>query len=149
MNRAGELVGLIFDGNIQSLVLDFVYSDKEARATSVHSSSIIEALRKVYDAGLLADELTAGNAGIIREAGRDRRRWPVTHFRPVDGFAIRIADFSEYKPEYRDDVKVIEYVILDENERPEYELAWSEFAHWGAQARDPARAARRVRREPP
>jgi hypothetical protein len=79
---------------------------------------------------IVDDELTAGNAGIIREAGRDRRRWPVTHFRPVDGFAIRIADFSEYKPEYRDDVKVIEYVILDENERPEYELAWSEFAHW-------------------
>lgn len=60
VNRAGEVVGLIFDGNLQSLVLDFVYSDKEARATSVHSSSIIEALRKVYDAGPLADELTAG-----------------------------------------------------------------------------------------
>lgn len=60
VNRAGELVGIIFDGNIQSLVLDFVYTDKEARAVSVHSSSIIEALRKIYDAGKLADELTAG-----------------------------------------------------------------------------------------
>ena len=58
VNRAGELVGIIFDGNIQSLVLDFVYTDKEARAISVHSSAILEALRKVYDAGPLVDELT-------------------------------------------------------------------------------------------
>jgi hypothetical protein len=58
VNRAGELVGIIFDGNIQSLVLDFVYTDKEARATSVHSSAILEALRKVYDASPLVDELT-------------------------------------------------------------------------------------------
>ena len=58
VNRAGEVVGIIFDGNPQSLVLDFVYTDKEARAISVHSRAIIEALRKVYDAGDLADELT-------------------------------------------------------------------------------------------
>ncbi len=58
VNRAGEIVGLIFDGNIQSLVLDFVYTDVQARAISVHSSAIVEALRKVYDAGELANELT-------------------------------------------------------------------------------------------
>jgi hypothetical protein len=57
VNRAGEIVGIIFDGNIQSLVLDFVYSDTQARAISVHSSAIIEALRKLYGAGTLADEL--------------------------------------------------------------------------------------------
>ncbi len=60
VNRAGELVGIIFDGNIQSLVLDFVYTDKQARAISVHSSAIIEALRKIYGADGLADELTKG-----------------------------------------------------------------------------------------
>ena len=58
VNRAGEIVGIIFDGNIQSLVLDFAYTDHQARAISVHSSPIIETLRKLYDAGELADELT-------------------------------------------------------------------------------------------
>jgi hypothetical protein len=58
VNRKGELVGLIFDGNIQSLVLDFVYTEKQARALAVHSRGIIEAMRKVYDANVLADEMT-------------------------------------------------------------------------------------------
>ncbi len=59
VNRANEFVGIIFDGNIESLVLDFMYTDKQARATSVHSAAILEALRKVYDAQKLVDELTA------------------------------------------------------------------------------------------
>ena len=57
VNKANELVGIIFDGNIQSLVLDCVYTDTQARAVSVDSAAITEALRKIYDAGALADEL--------------------------------------------------------------------------------------------
>jgi hypothetical protein len=57
VNKANEFVGIIFDGNIQSLALDVAYSDKQARAVSVDSAAITEALRKVYDAGALADEL--------------------------------------------------------------------------------------------
>src|SRR5881398_1449602 len=57
VNRAGEFVGIIFDGNIQSLVLDCIFSDKQARAVSVDSAAISDSLRKVYDAGTLADEL--------------------------------------------------------------------------------------------
>jgi len=57
VNKANEFVGIIFDGNIQSLVLDGIYTDTQARAVSVDSAAITEALRKVYDAGALADEL--------------------------------------------------------------------------------------------
>ncbi|MCX5639034.1 MAG: S46 family peptidase [Planctomycetota bacterium] len=57
VNRHGEFVGIIFDGNLQSLVLDFAYTDVQARAVSVNSQAIVEALRKVYDAGELADEI--------------------------------------------------------------------------------------------
>ncbi len=57
VNKANEFIGIIFDGNIQSLVLDAIYSDTQARAVSVDSAAIVEALRKVYDAGPLADEL--------------------------------------------------------------------------------------------
>jgi Peptidase S46 len=57
LNKQGELVGLIFDGNIESLVGDYVYNEENNRAVAVHSGAIIEVLRKLYDAGALADEL--------------------------------------------------------------------------------------------
>ena len=60
VNRAGEFVGIIFDGNLQSLPWDYAFSDKQGRATSVASPAIIEALKKVYDAGDLARELQQG-----------------------------------------------------------------------------------------
>jgi hypothetical protein len=58
VNRNNEVVGLIFDGNIQSLVLDFAYDDRVARAISVDSRAIVEALRNIYEAGALVKELT-------------------------------------------------------------------------------------------
>jgi hypothetical protein len=57
VNRNNELVGIIFDGNIQSLVLDFIYTEQEARAVAVHSASILEALRKVYNADRIVKEI--------------------------------------------------------------------------------------------
>jgi hypothetical protein len=57
VNRRGELVGIIFDGNMHSLVLDFVYTDEQARAVSVHSSAILEALKKLYRAERVIKEL--------------------------------------------------------------------------------------------
>ena len=60
VNRKGELVGLIFDGNLQSLVLDYIYTNTQARAVSVDARAILESLRKIYDAGPLADEIEQG-----------------------------------------------------------------------------------------
>lgn len=57
VNRKGEVVGLIFDGNLSSLVWDFVFNDATGRALAVDCRGIVEALRKVYSAGALADEL--------------------------------------------------------------------------------------------
>jgi Peptidase S46 len=57
VNRDGELVGLIFDGNIESLAGDFVYDGTKNRAVAVHSAGMIEAMRKIYGVGALADEL--------------------------------------------------------------------------------------------
>lgn len=57
INKEAELVGLIFDGNIESLSGRFVYDEAKNRAVAVHSAYIIEALRKLYDAVSLADEI--------------------------------------------------------------------------------------------
>ena len=57
VNRRGQVVGIIFDGNSQSLVWGFAYTDQQGRAVSVHSAAIVESLRKLYDAPQLADEL--------------------------------------------------------------------------------------------
>jgi hypothetical protein len=58
VNRDGEIVGLIFDGNIEQLPLDFIFLEATGRSVWVDSRGIVEALRHVYDAGALADELT-------------------------------------------------------------------------------------------
>jgi Peptidase S46 len=60
VNRAGEVVGLIFDGNIQSLVWDFVYTDEVGRSVAVNSQAIPEALRAIYEADGLANEIVSG-----------------------------------------------------------------------------------------
>jgi len=58
LNRAGEIVGLIFDGNIESLVGRFVYDDTRNRAVAVHTAAMTEALLKLYDAEALVKELS-------------------------------------------------------------------------------------------
>jgi len=58
VNKKGEVVGIIFDGNIQSLEWNFIYQDKQARAVHVDSLAIIEALKKIYGAASLVEELT-------------------------------------------------------------------------------------------
>jgi hypothetical protein len=60
INRKSEFVGLIFDGNLQSLSWDEAYSDKQGRALAVDSAAILEALKKGYGMEVLANELTGG-----------------------------------------------------------------------------------------
>ncbi len=69
VNKQGEVVGIIFDGNIQMLPGNFAYSDVQARAVSVDSRGIQEALRKIYGATALADELD-GAKGEAAKAGK-------------------------------------------------------------------------------
>ncbi len=57
VNRQGEFVGIIFDGNLPSLVWDFIFSEEQGRSVSVDARAIVESLRNVYDAASLANEL--------------------------------------------------------------------------------------------
>jgi len=60
IDRNGEIVGLVFDGNIESLVGDFVYDSTTNRTVAVHTAAMTEALRKLYGAQKLVDELLTG-----------------------------------------------------------------------------------------
>jgi len=63
VNRDGRVVGLIFDGNLHSLVYNFAYTDEVARSVAVDSRGMIEALGSVYGAKNLVAELTADSIG--------------------------------------------------------------------------------------
>ncbi|HEX7999131.1 MAG TPA: S46 family peptidase [Pyrinomonadaceae bacterium] len=60
INKDAELVGLIFDGNIQSLVGNFIFDESVNRAISVDSRGMLEILRNIFGAKEIADELTKG-----------------------------------------------------------------------------------------
>jgi hypothetical protein len=68
VNAKGELVGLIFDGNLSSLANRFVYGETTQRAVSVDTAGMLEALRNVYGASALASELlgTAASGATAR-----------------------------------------------------------------------------------
>jgi hypothetical protein len=70
VNKAGEVVGILFDGNMQSLIWDFAYDDKVGRSVHVDSRAIQEALRKIYGANALADELSGSRTAKIKDGKR-------------------------------------------------------------------------------
>ena len=60
INEKGEIVGLAFDGNIESLPGDFIYNSSNNRAVALHPEGITESLIKVYKAERLAKEIEDG-----------------------------------------------------------------------------------------
>ena len=72
------MVGIIFDGNIESLPWNFEYSDKVARAVEVDSRAITEVARKIYHADALANELTGAEAGAMKPNPQNKMRKPAS-----------------------------------------------------------------------
>lgn len=77
INKNGEVVGIIFDGNIESLPWNFMYSDKVGRSISTDSRTIIESLSKIYHADALVNELT-GSTTAAAVDGNSKLRKPAT-----------------------------------------------------------------------
>ena len=67
INEKEEIVGLIFDGNIESLPGNFIFTPERNRCVGVHSSGMIEAIRDIYKATRLSDELLNGKIVSIKE----------------------------------------------------------------------------------
>ncbi len=78
INKNAEVVGIIFDGNIESLPWNFEYSDKVGRSVEVDSRAIIESLRKIYHADALANELTASEPGAMKPNPQNKMTKPAT-----------------------------------------------------------------------
>jgi len=78
INKNGEVVGIVFDGNIESLPWNFEYSDKVARSVEVDSRAIIESLRNIYHADALVNELTGAGSSGMQPNPQNKMRKPVT-----------------------------------------------------------------------
>jgi V8-like Glu-specific endopeptidase len=69
INKDGEVIGLIFDGNLPSLGGDYGFDESNNRAVAVHSAALVEALDKVYGAKRIVDELKGGAVVPVPKAG--------------------------------------------------------------------------------
>ncbi|HEX6812041.1 MAG TPA: S46 family peptidase [Planctomycetota bacterium] len=63
LNRSAEVVGLVFDGNIESLPGNYWFDERVNRCVSVHTGGMLEAIAKVYEESDLVRELREGKSG--------------------------------------------------------------------------------------
>ncbi len=73
VNRKGEVVGIIFDGNIESLPMNFMYEDVVGRAVITDSTAIIESLKKIYNTPALVTELLGTPAPAAKPAATAKK----------------------------------------------------------------------------
>jgi V8-like Glu-specific endopeptidase len=73
LDRDLEVVGVVFDGNAESLSGDYIYLPEKNRSVTVHVRAILEALDEIYDLDRLVLELTTGEL-TATEAEADSRR---------------------------------------------------------------------------
>jgi Peptidase S46 len=78
INKNGEVVGIIFDGNIESLPWNFEYNDQTGRAIEVDTRAIMESLRNIYHADALVNELIGDESGNVAPHPQNKMRRPVT-----------------------------------------------------------------------
>ena len=67
INKNAEIVGLAFDGNVESLPGNFIFTPEKNRCVGVHSSGMLEAIRDMYNATRLSDELISGKMVLTNE----------------------------------------------------------------------------------
>lgn len=63
INESRQIVGLIFDGNIESLPGDYIYVPTVNRSVAVHSDAIPQALKYMYHADRIVNEIETGKIG--------------------------------------------------------------------------------------
>jgi len=73
LDRDLEIVGVVFDGNVESLTGDYIYLPERNRSITVDSRAILESLDEIFDFDRLVLELTSGEL-VETEAEADRRR---------------------------------------------------------------------------
>jgi len=75
VNRDLEVVGLIFDGNIESLHNDYVFKEDVPRSVSVHVDGIVEAMAKIYNAIRVVEELTGPQGSKSGDGAEKENGW--------------------------------------------------------------------------
>ena len=84
VNKQGEIIGILFDGNIESLPWNFFFDDAVGRSVLTDSRAVIESLQKIYNAQPLAEELTGGSTVKVPGTGKPAPAKPAANEKPSE-----------------------------------------------------------------